>query len=80
MAMATGRPPFPAVTIEVDDDAPVRRDVCSDEMRAVHPDLPASPRARLAHQRRCDVLAYETELAARYPGFTPPGSAGWARG
>lgn len=72
---ATTQAPFPPVTVEIDDDAPVRRDVCSDEMRAVHPDLPASPRARLQHQRRCDVRAYNAELSDRYPEFTPPGMA-----
>lgn len=58
----------------IDDDAGVRRDVCCDDVRRVHPDLPvdASPADRLAYLRRCDARAYAC-IRARFPAFTPPG-------
>ena len=66
------RPP----SIAVDDDAPLRRDVDSVDMRRVHPDLPvdATPDDRNAHQRACDARAYE-RIRARFPAFRPPGGA-----
>lgn len=52
----------PPPPLEVDDDAPVRRDVDSDDVRRVHPDLPEGDAdARRAHQARCDADAYERE-------------------
>jgi hypothetical protein len=60
--------------VEVGDggDAPPRRDVDSDEMRRVHPDLPqTSSSDRLAHLHRCDDAAYEA-VRDRFPLLTPP--------
>lgn len=64
------RPP----ALVVDEDADVRRDVCSVDVRRVHPDLPldGTPEDRLAHQRACDARAYAL-IRARFPGFSPPG-------
>ena len=69
-------PPPPLV---VDDDAGVRRDVCSADVRRVHPDLPlnGTPEDRLWHQRACDARAYAL-IRARFPDFLPPGESGTA--
>lgn len=53
------------------DDAGVRHDVLSDDVRRVHPDLPSTPAARNAHLARCDAKAYAS-IRARFPDFTPP--------
>ena len=66
---AASRPP----QLCVDDDAPVRRDVLSGDVRAVHPEVAAHPDAdRVAHLRDCDERAYAT-IRDRFPAFTPPG-------
>jgi hypothetical protein len=45
------------------DDEEMRHDVRSEDMRRVHPDLPASPHGRLRHVAQCDAVAYERECA-----------------
>lgn len=67
--MPRRRPPPLAVA----DDAPLRRDVDSDTVRAVYPDLPATARARNAYLAARDWRAYRA-VAGRFPGFTPPGA------
>jgi hypothetical protein len=64
------RPP----TVVVDDDAPLRRDVNSDTVRRVYPDLPATADARNAYLAARDQRAYRA-IAARFPRLTPPGRA-----
>lgn len=65
------RPP----NVVVDDDV-VRRDIDSDDMRRVHPDLPLDdPKKRMAHQQCCDLMAYRS-IRNAFPGFTPPGARG----
>ena len=57
--------------VAVEDDAPLRRDVDSADVRAVYPDLPPSPRARNAYLHARDVRAY-LSIKTRFPEFTPP--------
>lgn len=66
--MEARRPP----NVVVDDDV-LRRDIDSDDMRRVHPDLPLDdPKKRLVHQQCCDLRAYGT-IRHSLPDFTPPG-------
>ena len=58
-------------TVVVDDDAPLRQDIDSDEARLAHPDLPDSPRARNRYLQARDRDAYAT-IRARVPGMVPP--------
>ena len=61
--------------LDVDDDAPMRHDILSDDVRRVHPDLPfTNARDRMSHQHTCDRDAYAS-IVATFPGFTPPGGA-----
>jgi hypothetical protein len=61
------RPPPLAVA-----DEGIRRDVDSDDVRRVHPDLPpSSADARFSHLCACDERAYAT-IRDRLPHFTPP--------
>lgn len=62
----------PPVLIDPPDGS-VRRDVSSDDVRRVHPDLPlhGTPEDRRSYLRRCDREAYDT-IRLRHPGFTPP--------
>lgn len=62
-------PPRPP-TVHVGGER-VRRDVDSEDVRRVHPDLPSTPAARLAHQAACDAAAYE-QVRERFPALTPP--------
>lgn len=68
----TRRPP----PLRVDDDAPVRRDVDSDDVRRVHPELSnlKASSARHAHLQACDERAYE-RVRTRFPLLTPPWSS-----
>ena len=65
-------PQNPPAPIAVDDDV-FRRDIDSDEMRSVHPDLPNSPKKRILHQHLCDLQAYE-RIRSKYPMLRPPWS------
>jgi hypothetical protein len=67
MAQAGARPPM----LFVDDDAPMRCDVDSDDVRRVYPDLPATVEGRLAHLRLCDDLAFSS-VRDRFPELLPP--------
>ena len=73
-----GMPPHPLPLpyprpppLRVDDslDSPVRRDVDSEEVRRVYPDLPrpASAQERARHLRACDAEAYERERGVAFP-------------
>lgn len=57
----------------VDDDAPLRRDTDSDDVRRVYPDLPTSgdTLARNRYAARRDWDAY-VSIRDRFPAFTPP--------
>jgi hypothetical protein len=68
MAIARAGPPPP---LYVDDDAPIRHDVDSDDVRRVHPDLPSTAQGRLEHLRRCDDLAFAS-VCERFPELCPP--------
>lgn len=61
--------PAPIVT----DDEVVRRDIDSDDMRRVHPDLPSTTEGRLQHVIECDWNAYQS-ITATHPLFFPPRS------
>ena len=63
--MPPRRPPPVAV-----DDAVVRRDVDSADVRRVYPDLPATPAARNAFLARLDREAHAT-IRGRFPDFVP---------
>ena len=68
--MSAGHRPPPIVT----DDNLVRRDILSDDVRRVHPDLMVDGTAeeRREHQHRCDLRAYE-RIRHLYPLWMPPG-------
>lgn len=54
----------------------LRRDIQSEDVRRVHPDLPMGSSAeRREHLRRCDERAYRA-IEATFPAMTPPG---WQR-
>lgn len=58
------------VLIDDRDDAPVRQDTNSDDIRSVFPDLPSG----VNHNhflRRCDTKAYNS-ICDRFPDFHPP--------
>jgi len=58
--------------IDDDENDKVRRDINSEEMRSVHPDLPTGVVVdRVTHLIRCDQEAYET-IRDKFPGFVPP--------
>ena len=57
--------------VTVDENAPLRRDVDSADVRATYPDLPDSPRARNAYLQRRDRHAY-LAIRSQFPGFMPP--------
>lgn len=61
------RPPL----LHVADDAPLRQDVDSDDVRRVYPSLPATPQERTALLRARDAEAYRAVKNA----FPPPGAA-----
>ena len=62
----------PPVAVDDAADAPVRRDVNSDDVRRVHPDLPQNATARRAYLARCDAKAYEDSVLSQFPTFVPP--------
>ena len=65
--MSVVRPP----PIEVDDEE-CRRDIESDEMRKVNPDLPSGDsRARIDFLVQCDYDAY-CHIRNDFPAFLPP--------
>ena len=68
IGMRTGAVPL---RIVVDDDAPMRTDVDSDDVRTVHPDLPDTPHARNEYLARRDDIAYG-EVCQRFPQLLPP--------
>ena len=57
--------------VVVDDDAPMRRDVDSADVRTVYPDLPDSPRSRNAYLQARDQRAY-LAIRSAFPGMKPP--------
>ena len=60
--------------LDVDDDAPVRRDVVSEDVRKAYPDMESScstSAERLDSLRRNDEKAFE-RIRHRFPKFTPP--------
>lgn len=61
------------LTVWVADDAPVRRDVDSEDMRRVHPEISSAstPDERNAHLWKCDALAYAS-VKKHFPALTPP--------
>ena len=65
------RPP----PLRVDDDAPLRQDTDSEDMRRTFPDLPLTAHDRNALLTQCDRLAYD-RIRRDLPAFTPPGTYG----
>ena len=61
------RPP----PVEVGDDAVVRRDLDSDDMRRVHPEVGRARSGWARHVLRCDAVAY-LSIRDRFPDFRPP--------
>ena len=61
---------MPYITVE--EDAPVRRDVDSDDVRRTHPELPCSYQERIRYLMSLDLEAY-AEIKHQFPDFTPPG-------
>lgn len=61
------------VTVDDDDDSPIRRDVESRQVYQVHPELVTmhTPEERNAHLQQCDSLAY-SRICDKHPNFKPP--------
>lgn len=59
--------------LRVNDDAPLRRDTDSEDMRRIFPDLPSTAHDRNVLLSQCDRLAYDT-IRHDFPQFTPPGT------
>ena len=61
--------------VDAPDDAPVRRDLDSTDVRAVHPDLPLGAfddaSARRQYLEALDRMAYE-KIRRQFPEFRPP--------
>ena len=66
------RSPAPPPPLVVDDDHPVRRDVCSETVRRVYPDLPVhgTARDRQNYLDELDRRAYE-EIRHVFPSLKP---------
>ena len=58
----------------VPDSAPMRRDINSDEMRRIHPEITETltHAEKVAHMKLCDQVAYE-DIRNEYPNLLPPG-------
>ena len=56
--------------LHVDDDAPMRQDTDSEDIRRIFPDLPASAHGRNMLLAQCDRIAYDT-IRHAFPGFMP---------
>lgn len=63
---------FRPTPLVIDDDAPCRRDVDSDDVRRVFPELSPSRGNGNALLHECDMHAYRF-IQATYPKFLPPG-------
>ncbi len=63
----------PCLVVKVDEGDEIRHDICSDDMRRVHPDLPSggTPKEREFHMIKCDLRAYSF-VRERFPALTPP--------
>lgn len=65
-------PPVRPVELVVADDAGIRRDIDSDDVKRAFPGLPSvDAQARLRYQAARDVAAYET-IRHVFPRFVPP--------